>query len=154
MAGPFAVVVASFVSAWIAVKTSDGLVTEDYYKQGLEVSETLTHSKRAAELGLQAGVRLTENKVRVRLTGSQPDMPLPPGLVFSLSHPTRAGLDQRAQLKSDGKGYAGDIRLPASGHWLVLIEDEAKSWRMMGSVYLPAASEVVIGESVSARKLK
>lgn len=147
MSGPLAVVVASLASAWIAIKSSDGLVSEDYYKQGQEVVETLDRSKQAEALGLQAGIHLTENKVRVHLTGRQADMPMPPALFMQLSHPTRAGLDQRAKLSLDGQTYAGEIRLPASGHWLVLIEDEAKTWRMMASVMLPAANEVVIGGS-------
>lgn len=152
MSGPFAVVVASLASAWVAVKSSDGLVSEDYYKQGQEVVETLERSKQADELGLQAGIRLTENKVRVRLSGRHADMQLPSALFLSLSHPTRAGLDQRAKLSLDGQAYTGEIRLPASGHWLVLIEDEAKTWRMMASVMLPAANEVVIGGSDVAGK--
>jgi hypothetical protein len=154
MSGPLAVVVASLVSAWVAIKSSDGLVSEDYYKQGQEVVETLDRSKQAEVLGLKAGIRLTEDKVRVHLTGRQADMPMPSALYMQLSHPTRAGLDQRAKLSPDGQVYAGEIRLPASGHWLVLIEDEAKTWRMMASVMLPAASEVVIGEVTSAGKLK
>jgi uncharacterized protein len=154
MSGPLAVVVASLTSAWIAVRSSDGLVSDDYYKQGQEVVETLDRSKQAEALGLQASVRLNEHKVRVRLSGRRADMPLPSALFISLSHPTRAGLDQRAKLILDGQDYAGEIRLPASGHWLVLIEDEAKTWRMMASVVLPAAGEVVIGEVDSAGKLK
>ncbi len=152
MSGPLAVVVASLASAWIAIKSSDGLVSEDYYKQGQEVVETLERSKQAAEMGLKAGIRLTENNVRVHLTGRQANMPMPSALFMHLSHPTRAGLDQRAKLSLDGQAYAGEIRLPASGHWLVLIEDEAKTWRMMASVMLPAANEVVIGGSDVARK--
>jgi hypothetical protein len=154
MAGPLAVVVASLASAWIAMKSSDGLVTEDYYKQGQDVVETLDRSKQAEALGLQALVRLTENKVRVRLSGRHASMPIPSALFLSLSHPTRAGLDQRAKLSQDGQVYVGEIRLPASGHWLVLIEDEAKTWRMMASVILPAAGEVVIGEVDSVGQLK
>jgi hypothetical protein len=62
-----------------------------------------------------------------------------------LSHPTRAGLDQKSLLKPAGDAYVGNLQLPASGHWLVLIEDEAKTWRLMGSVVLPAANETLIG---------
>src|SRR2546429_2682579 len=34
VAGPSLVVVASLASAWIAVKSDDGVVAEDYYRQG------------------------------------------------------------------------------------------------------------------------
>src|SRR5271167_4580860 len=44
-AGPLVVVVASLTSAWIAVRSDDGIVAQDYYKQGLLINERL---KRAA----------------------------------------------------------------------------------------------------------
>lgn len=143
MSGPILVIVAAFVSAWIAIRSNDGLVTEDYYKQGLVAGETLTRSKRAEELGVSAALRLTDEQVQIRLTSQQTEMPA--ALNVTLSHPTRAGIDQRSVLKPSGGFYVGRLNLPASGHWLVLIEDEAKSWRVMGSVMLPAAGEVVIG---------
>jgi hypothetical protein len=144
MLGPFIVIIAGSVTAWLAVVTSDGLVTEDYYKQGQAAGETLARSRYAEELGIQAGVRLTADSIRVRL-GSRSAMPATPALLVTLSHPTRAGMDQQSRLRQDGDVYVGAMHLPASGHWLVLIEDEAKTWRLMGSVVLPAAEEAVIG---------
>jgi hypothetical protein len=152
MAGPFSVIVASFVSAWFAISTSDGLVTEDYYKQGIAAGETLTRSRHAEELGVEASLRLTADSISIHLTGRQVDMPMPTALNVMLSHPTRAGLDQNTLLKRAGDKYVGDFHLPASGHWLVLIEDEAKTWRLMGSLLLPAAKEMVIGGGETAAK--
>ncbi|MBK6357531.1 MAG: FixH family protein [Betaproteobacteria bacterium] len=37
IAGPATVVVAGFITLWMAVVSDDGLVTDDYYKQGLAV---------------------------------------------------------------------------------------------------------------------
>lgn len=150
MAGPAIVIVAGLVTAWLAIKTSDGLVTEDYYKQGLAAGETLARSRHAEELGVSAGLRLAGDTVRVRLNAKQPEMVMPPGLIVTLSHPTRAGIDQKSTLRREDAGYVGELRLPASGHWLILIEDEARTWRLMGSVVLPAAKETVIGGSDSA----
>ncbi|MEW6164103.1 MAG: FixH family protein [Pseudomonadota bacterium] len=149
MAGPFIVIVAGIVTAWLAVSSSDGLVTEDYYKQGQAAGETLSRSRRADELGLQAGIRLKAEGIRVRLS-SQAAVPFPDMLQVTLSHPTRAGLDQKSQLRRDGDAYVGEMHLPRSGHWLVLVEDEARSWRLMGSVVLPAADETVIGGGAAA----
>lgn len=145
MSGPIIVIIAAFVSAWIAIRSSDGLVTEDYYKQGLVAGETLMRSKRAEEMGISAGLLLTsDDRVQVRLTSRQNDE-RPAALNITLSHPTRAGIDQKSVLRPSGEVFVGKLNLPASGHWLVLIEDEAKTWRVMGSVLLPAAGEVVIG---------
>ena len=46
MAGPFVVVVASLASAWIAIASDDGLVAEDYYKQGLLINRRLAAMER------------------------------------------------------------------------------------------------------------
>lgn len=150
MSGPIIVIIAAFVSAWIAIRSSDGLVTEDYYKQGQAAGETLMRSKHAEELGISAGMRLTDDQVSIRLAGRQTEQPA--ALNVTLSHPTRAGIDQRAVLKPRGDVYAGKLNLPASGHWLVLVEDEARTWRVMGSVVLPAAGEVVIGAKETGTK--
>lgn len=145
MALPATSVVVGLAFAWTAVVTSDGLVTEDYYQQGQMVGETLVQSRRAEELGIAAGLRLANDSISIRLSARQTDMPMPAALVVMLSHPTRTGLDQKSLLKSAGDAYVGNMKLPASGHWLVLIEDEAKTWRLMGSVALPANNETMIG---------
>jgi hypothetical protein len=149
MSGPFIVIVAGIYTAWLAVSSSDGLVTEDYYKKGLAAGATLAKSRHAERLGIRAGVTLSREELRVRLSAESPKLEPPGSLVVTLSHPTRAGLDQEVKLRPSGTVYAGEMRLPASGHWLVLIEDDARSWRIMGSVVLPAATEVVIGASTT-----
>ncbi|MFY9328067.1 MAG: FixH family protein [Georgfuchsia sp.] len=146
--GPLLVIVASLISAWIAIRSSDGLVSEDYYREGLAAQETIARSDKAQEQGLTARVRLTADALNVQLSASVPDYQLPPALRVTLSHPTRAGLDQTQLIPREGSGYAGRLRLPAAGHWLILIEDDAKVWRMMGSVVLPANGAIVIGEAL------
>lgn len=144
-AGPALVVVAGIATAVIAYKTNDGLVTEDYYKKGLAVNQTIAQSDRAATAGIQAGVKITSETLSVRLSVKDTSFQLPSTLVVTLSHPTRAGLDQTRVLTQSGGSYSGEFRLPASGHWLILIEDESKNWRLMGNVILPASGEMIIG---------
>lgn len=47
IAGPAAVVVAGFVTAWIAVSHPDPLVAEDYYRRGVEINKTLAAQGKA-----------------------------------------------------------------------------------------------------------
>lgn len=148
-AGPFIVVIAAFYTAWLAVKSNDGLVTDDYYKKGLSANQTIARSEQAARMGLVAGVRVTSDTLSVRLQASDKSFVMPPTLVVTISHPTRAGLDQSRVLVRQGELYSGEVRLPAAGHWLVLLEDERKVWRLMGNVILPANGETLIGSSVS-----
>ena len=46
LGGPLAVIVASFVTLWIAVHWQDPVVAEDYYRQGIEINKTLAKEKR------------------------------------------------------------------------------------------------------------
>ena len=142
---PLSAVIGGAYTAWLAVKTSDGLVTEDYYKQGLAVSETLSRNRHADELGISAGMRLTSDTVSLKLSSTSQEWKPPKQLLLTLSHPTRAGLDQSSVLQFAGERYVGSIRVPASGHWLVLVEDEAKTWRILSSVSLPSSGEILIG---------
>ena len=145
-AGPLLVVVASLVSAWIAIRSSDGLVSEDYYRDGLAARETLSRSRHAEALGLKATLQLDKGAISIALSSRDAIYALPPALRVTFSHPARAGLDKTIVLVRAGDRYVARAPLPASGHWLVLIEDEAASWRMMGSLVLPLHDAVMIGE--------
>lgn len=151
MAGPFIVVVAGIVTAWIAIKSNDGLVTEDYYRKGLAVNQTIARSEEAKRLGLEAGVSVAGERLSVRLSARDSGYRMPAALEVTVSHPTRAGLDQTSRLEPGGGVYSGSFRLPAAGHWLVLIEDPDKTWRLMGNVILPASGETVIGSTPPAK---
>lgn len=158
MAGPFVVIVAGFVTAWIAVSSSDPLVTDDYYKKGLAVSQTLAQSKLAEELGIEARLRLSDDRVEVGVASITEDsarFSAPAMLKLTLSHPTRAGLDQTVELQAiGGQRYAGNLRLPASGHWIVMVEDGGQTWRLLGNVVLPAQGETLIGGGAAATTSK
>lgn len=50
VAGPAIVVVASFFTFYLAVTRPDPVVTEDYYRKGLEINKTLGNDAEAASL--------------------------------------------------------------------------------------------------------
>ena len=145
MAGPFVVVVASFVTLWLAIRSDDGLVNEDYYQRGLAINQTLARSERAKALGIAAGISLTADGISVRLKAKAPFFVAPPSLIVTISHPTRAGLDQSQVLTRQGEYYQGKFKLPSAGHWVVLLKDEGETWRLMGNIVLPASGETMLG---------
>src|SRR5664279_4957916 len=84
-AGPFVVVVASLASAWMAVKSDDGLVAQDYYKQGLLINQRLKHVAPDPERRLGAVVTVAAGgEVRANMEGLA-DAPL--SLRLLVSHP-------------------------------------------------------------------
>ncbi|MDQ5906679.1 MAG: uncharacterized protein QG619_90 [Pseudomonadota bacterium] len=134
MAGPAIVVVAGFVTAWLAVRSNDGLVEDDYYKQGLAVSQRMARDSEASGLGLSAEVVLggEGRQVRLFLTAGE-GVALPETVLFKVTHPTRSGSDQNAVLKRDGAGfYGGAVATALHGRWHVAVEDPARKWRLNG----------------------
>jgi len=130
MSGPAAVVVAGFATLWLAVSTSDGLVAEDYYKQGLAVNRVFAREDAAERLGLVATVEPARGTLRVRLAGRA----APPALFVRLAHATRAGFDVTLRLARGADGSYQAALPPAlpAGHWHVAIEDPRREWRVAG----------------------
>jgi len=132
MAGPFLVIVAGSVTLWLAVSSFDGLVADDYYKQGLAVNQRLQRDHLASDLGLHADLMRSENNIRL-LLGAAGDTKMPEALTVKLAHPTRAGLDQLVSMVGEGQGfYGGKLAAEISGRWHVSIEDPAGKWRLQG----------------------
>lgn len=131
MAGPVIVVFAGFATLWIAISSSDGLVADDYYKQGLAINQTLTRTDLARRLGLRATVDVGSSAVvRVSLTGSGV---LPAGLRLTFVHPTRALADQAIELRIVAPGiYEGPITTPLAGRRVLTLEDVSRTWRLSG----------------------
>ena len=131
MSGPALVIVAGIVTTVIAVRTSDGVVADDYYKQGLGINKTLARDARAESLHVKAEVQFNEERTRarVRLAGDA----RPPRLKMTLVHPTRAGGDQSVLLSHGGGGiYEGSLTPPHAGTWRLRIEDAEGAWRLTG----------------------
>ena len=47
MAPPFVSILGGVALAWIAISSNDGLVTPDYYRQGIEINRRLTREQAA-----------------------------------------------------------------------------------------------------------
>jgi len=139
MAGPATVIIAGVVTVMLAVQSFDGLVAEDYYKRGLAVNQVLARVERATSLGLQARLTLAaEPEGAVRLDLLSAGGALPSTVTLAMSHPTRAGLDQRVQLLQASRGtYVGRIAPLAPGRWHVILEDTTATWRIRGELTAP-----------------
>jgi hypothetical protein len=130
MSGPAVVVVAGFVTLWLAIRSSDGLVAEDYYKEGLAVNRVFAREDQAERLGIAARVEPVRGALRVLLAGHA----APPALFLRLAHATRAGFDVTLRLARAADGSYGAALPPAlpAGHWHVSIEDPRREWRVAG----------------------
>ncbi|MCB1930047.1 MAG: FixH family protein [Rhodocyclaceae bacterium] len=144
---PAAAIVGGIATIVIATRTSDGLVADDYYKQGLAINQTIARDEMARQLGLVAQIELGADSVRARLE-SRVAAPLPDRLVLTLVHPTRSGEDQLVTLTRQGDMYAGEIHNPSAGRWQIRLEDERRNWRMNGAAQLPAETTIRIESEI------
>jgi uncharacterized protein len=148
MLGPGIVVVAGFITLWLAVTSDDGLVADDYYKRGLGINRTLERTERAAALRLSAEVDVeTSGSARVTLASPERDLATMPASVrLLLTHPTHAGFDRRTDVMRGPDGtYAGHIEPGTPGRWLVIVETD--HWRLP-PVEVTGAIHVRLGAAV------
>jgi hypothetical protein len=68
---PATAIVAGGITLWLAIKSFDGLVTDDYYKQGLAINQTLARANTAQDMGLLARVRFPRSPCRLNCRQSR-----------------------------------------------------------------------------------
>ena len=127
MAGPAAVLVAGAITTWIAFASADGLVAEDYYKQGMANNKVQAREQAARERGVSASVLKHEKRLTIALQGDAP-----PALFVHLVHATREGHDVRLRLAPvAGGGYEAELPELPAGRWTIAIEDPKSEWRIV-----------------------
>lgn len=141
IAGPAVVVVASMFTIWFAMSSNDGLVADDYYKQGVSINRTLARTDKAGALGMVAQVSISAERVSVALKSN---MDLPGKVRFTIAHPTRAGQDQTVLIQGVGGVFQGALRPLLPGRWQVILTDEANTWRMASEIQLPEQKQIII----------
>jgi hypothetical protein len=121
------VLVAGAATIWIAFASADGLVAEDYYRQGMAINKVLAREEQAKRLGIAVQVKMERDAIRIRLEGARPD-----ALFVHLVHATRAGHDQRLRLAPAGGGaYEAGLEPLPPGRWRIVIEDPRATWRIV-----------------------
>jgi hypothetical protein len=143
--GPAIVVVAGLATAWIAVTTDDGLISQDYYKRGLLINKDLERARQGDALRIGAILRVAPGgELGVELTGPAGAVPAPATLRLLLSHPTRAGADVALTLPRGADGaYRGRVAIPAAGRWIVTLESDA--WQLQTAAAATRLDEVRLG---------
>lgn len=127
ISGPAAAIVAGAVTTWIAFASADGLVAEDYYKQGMAINRLLAKEERARQLGIDLDLEIAPARIVVQLRGTKPE-----ALFVHLAHATRSGHDQRVRLSPTRPGvYEAELLELPPGRWRIVIEDPRSTWRIV-----------------------
>ena len=139
---PFSAVIMGVVMIWLAVDTDDGLVADDYYKQGLAINDVITLDKKASELNLSAVVQFESSS---KVINVQFDKGLldeyPATLELNFQHATRANSDISITLNHGiGDQYIGYLDEPITqGVWYFEVADSGKaeeSWKLNARSYV------------------
>lgn len=124
------VVVASLITLVIAVRHSDDLVVDDYYKVGLAVNQHLEHRQLAERLGISAELYITDAKVHVIVQNIKRDSTP----ILTLAHPLEADRDRTFKLLPDPDGgFFANLDSPIGPRWHWTIQDSnPQKWLLSG----------------------
>ncbi len=128
---PTITVIGCMITIVLAIRSNDGLVRDDYYKDGLAINKTFARGEKAAAMGLGADVVINpdDKKVEVRFNQDIGEDTITLNLVYA----TKAGLDQSIPVKRVTPTiYRGKIESLHSGKWHVEIEPGDQKWRLTG----------------------
>lgn len=128
---PLTAVVAGGFTVWFAVSSNDGLVVDDYYKQGKAINQARERDRQAQALGIRAQLQPQGTSLHMQLEGR---MPTPPGqLTLKIMHPTRGGDDHDVMLNWNGSTYAGQLPQLTGAHYKLQLTPEYGDWRLTGT---------------------
>lgn len=151
---PASVVVAGFFTLYLAIKYSDDLVSDNYYRDGLAINLQLTQDIHATELALSARLDFnsaSDDAIEVLALELKSDLKtfvMPAVLKLYLLHPTDASADHVVKLMAAGDGrYRGQLpALPTQRVYLRLIPAaltdnvsqqeplQSAAWRLAGEI--------------------
>jgi hypothetical protein len=148
MAGPALVIVAGLITFFLAVYDRDGVVHDDYYKQGKVINQMIERDQKAKSLNISAQGSIDGDIVRLHVSALSS---LPPELILRLVYPTQDKYDHTITLKALGNDgvYIGDWpkQLRPAKHWTLQLEDPQGEWRVFRTTELPRPSfEIFSGQ--------
>ena len=128
--GPALVIVAGIATAVVAFTGADGLVADDYYKQGLSVNRQIARDAAASELRIEGELQAGGGKVTLALRSAAP---LPDRLTLRLAHPARAADDRTVHLARRADGlYEAPLPELGATRWLAIVE--TAQWRVSATL--------------------
>jgi hypothetical protein len=139
---PASAVIGGMFTIYLAIASNDGLVIDDYYKQGLEINRILKRDKIAANYQLQATLQFNiEGHIAHLYLTAIPSYQLPNQIKLNFHHHTRAGFDESIWLERLGDNfYQGHLPALVMGKWTVeLIADD---WRLLKVTLMPNNQEL------------
>ncbi len=147
MSLPGSVVVACMITIYIAITTSDGLVDDDYYKEGLAYNRIVASDQKAASIGRSGELLINpdNSSFEIRLQGEQLD----DKVMVKFAYATLDDFDMEIIVSHIGNGiYRGNYTKLIEGKWLIKIQPEDKDWRIRGILQYPSQLTIPLDPGV------
>jgi hypothetical protein len=141
------VICAGFWMLYISIVTSDGVIADNFYKDGLGIETRTEQDALARNMDLQAQLKWIEPNLEVKLSGAMTGYPNQLSLLIIF--PTQSARDVSVLLNHQGAGiYTGQLDESVSGQRQLMIEpiiDQSSSmWRLHANTMLPPLSSNVV----------
>ena len=139
---PLSVVIAAMVTINIAIESDDGLVSDDYYKEGLAIHKDADSAAKAKAMGIAGEVQYDADTGAITLTLGKPLPTAVSGLSLEVIHPTLPNQDQSIQLAPlDGVRFAGRLEPLGPANWKLALRPQDRSWRIEGRLSQPGSGD-------------
>lgn len=121
------VVVASFATLYIALNNPDGLVSDNYYKEGLAINQRLEQDNRASELGVVVELEHIDNELSAELQGANNVS----ALKVQFAHPLDSEKDfSLTMARQSNTRFVGQLETEISERYYISVSDIKNDWRV------------------------
>tara|TARA_R110002167_G_scaffold245723_1_gene451102 strand:+ start:664 stop:1203 length:540 start_codon:yes stop_codon:yes gene_type:complete len=134
---PITSVILSSIMVTVAVVGRDSLVSDNYYKDGMGINQTIEQDHLANNLGLKPILSINKTEVILELTSSK-ELPPQAFLTLKLLHPTVSAKDIIIKLLPSGNGFfLGDLPHLVEGRRYLDLYAFDNSWRIRQEIVTP-----------------
>ncbi len=141
---PTIAVIASITTLWIAMQQDTGLMSDNYYKDGININNELARQSLARTANITARLQFTDQEQKVLLY-IQGDIKLPPQLELELSAPLHSAKDRLLTLKSMSQSlYQAKLDNIDPGYYYLKLYPATNNWIIKKKIYLPANNIIVL----------
>ncbi len=148
---PSSAVIAGFATFYLAVTTDDGLVADDYYKQGLSINRKIAREDAAKDLRLIAEIDVDTDTgfIKVKFNKGKIES-YPATLLLTLKHATQQQRDKQLTLQhgiaDEYVGAVADGIQEGVWHFELTseLDEKASDWRLAKRVRLEASKRIIL----------
>ena len=148
---PSSAVLAGFATLYLAVTTDDGLVADDYYKQGLAINVQIERLVVAKQLGIVADIKIESKTGFINIDldkGRLENYPSP--LILALKHASNEQKDRIIQVQHGlDNQYVGYVKNGVhDGVWHIELSNQnletQKQWRLAQRVSIKSTTQILL----------